>query len=161
MKGIHGYDSIPIHSCLCRGQTIQRPRADRCPSHPWADSLHRYPFCAPFPGIEHLSSEGVPNRENGFERRVLRLALLAVTNDLASRLHQAIILSSEQHATDGHCTTLRRTSKLFLLFLQNIFNASGAEKNPEPAESRRLFGKQPRALRGIMIDIHVFRMGFP
>jgi hypothetical protein len=86
--------------------------------------------------------------------------MLAVTNNLASRLHQAIILSSEQHATDGHCTTLRRTCKLFLLYIQNIFNASGAEKNPEQAEVNRLFGKQQRALRGIMIDTYVFRMGF-
>ena len=86
--------------------------------------------------------------------------MLSVTNDLASRLHQAIILSSEQHATDRHCTTLRRTSKFFIFSLQNIFNASGAEKNPEQAEANRLFGKQHRALRGIMIDTHVFRMGF-
>jgi hypothetical protein len=55
--------------------------------------------------------------------------MLSVTNDLASRLHQAIILSSEQHATDGHCTTLHRTSKLFLFSLQNIVNASCAAKN--------------------------------
>jgi len=86
--------------------------------------------------------------------------MLSVTHDLASRLHQAIILSSEQHATDQHCTTFRRKSKFFLFLLQNIFNASGAEKNPEPAEAHRLFGKQQRALRGIMTDTYVFRMGF-
>jgi len=62
----------------------------------------------------------------------LEAGKISVTNDLASRLHQAIILSSEQHATGGHCTTLRRPSKFFLLYLQNIFNASGVEKNPEP-----------------------------
>jgi hypothetical protein len=61
----------------------------------------------------------------------LRLALLSVTNDPASRLHQAIILSSEQHATNRHFTTFCRTSKFFILLLQNIFNASGVEKNPE------------------------------
>jgi hypothetical protein len=49
----------------------------------------------------------------------------------------------------------------FLLFLQNIFNASGAVKNPEQAEAHRLFGKQYRAFRGIKTDTHVFRMGLP
>ena len=87
--------------------------------------------------------------------------MLSVTNDLASRLHQAIILSSEQHATDRHCTTSPPHKQgFFILSLQNIFNASGAEKNPEPAEVNRLFGKQQQALRGIMTDTHVFRMGF-
>ena len=59
----------------------------------------------------------------------LEAGKVSVTHDRASRLHQAIILSSEQHATDRHCTTLHRTSKLFIFSLQNIFNASGAGKN--------------------------------
>ena len=45
------------------------------------------------------SFEGVPDRQNRFGRRVLRSEMPSVTNDLASRLHQAIILSSERHAT--------------------------------------------------------------
>jgi hypothetical protein len=81
--------------------------------------------------------------------------MLSATNDLASRLHQAIILSSEQHTTDKQYTTLGRTCKFILLCLQNIFNASAAEKKPEKAETNRLFGKQRGPLRGIMIDTDV------
>ena len=86
-----------------------------------ADCLHRYPFCVPFLCIKHLSLEDVPNKKNEFGRRVLRPARLSVTNDLASRLHQAIILSSEQHATNRGSTTPCRTCKFILLCLQNIF----------------------------------------
>jgi len=57
--------------------------------------------------------------------------MLSVPNDLASRLHQAIILSSEQHAAKGHCTTFCGPSKFIILFLQNIFNTAGVGKNPE------------------------------
>jgi hypothetical protein len=57
----------------------------------------------------------------------------SVTNDLASRLHQAIILSSEQHATDRQYIALRRTCKFNIFRIQNIFNASSAEKNPGKA----------------------------
>lgn len=80
--------------------------------------IHSVP---PFLRVEHWSLEDVLNRDNGLERRVLRRAMLSVTNDLASRLHQAIILSSEQHATDRHCTTLRRTSKVFYFFPPKYF----------------------------------------
>jgi hypothetical protein len=38
----------------------------------------------------------------------------SVTQERASRLHQAIILSSEQHATDRHCTTRRQPCHIFL-----------------------------------------------
>jgi hypothetical protein len=60
--------------------------------------------------------EDVPNRENEFGRRVLRPALAAVMNDFASRLHQAIILSSEQHATDPQYIPLPRPDQ-FIYFL--------------------------------------------
>ena len=88
--------------------------------------IHSMP---PFICIEHLSLEDVLNRENEFERWVLRLAMLSVTNDLASRLHQAIILSSEQHATDRYYTTLRRTCTVFYIFSPK-YSDSVSKRNP-------------------------------
>ena len=82
--------------------------------------------------IEHLLLEGVPEKKNEFGRRVLRLATLSVTNDLASRLHQAIILSSEQHATGWkYTTTGAHVHYLSPAVLQNIFRAFAAAQNPE------------------------------
>jgi hypothetical protein len=40
---------------------------------------------------DDLCWEGVPNQERGFGRQVLRPAVQSAANDLASRLHQAII----------------------------------------------------------------------
>jgi hypothetical protein len=82
--------------------------------------------------IEHLLPVGVPTKKNEFGRRVLRLAMLSATNDLASRLHQAIILSSEQHATGReYTTTPAHVHYLSPSALQNIFPACAAAQNPE------------------------------
>lgn len=84
----------------------------------------------------------------------------SVTHGRPSRLHPAIILSSEQHATDAIVPPVAASATLFYFFLQNIFNSSGAEENSEQVWANRLFSKQRRALRGIRIDTYVFRMGF-
>jgi hypothetical protein len=82
--------------------------------------------------VEHLLLESVPEKKNEFGRRVLRLAMLSGTNDLASRLHQAIILSSEQHATSRkYTTTGAHVHYLSSSVLQNIFRAPAAAQNPE------------------------------
>jgi len=53
---------------------------------------------------------------------------VSVTHDRASRLHQAIILSSEQHATAGHCTTLgRRRQFISILSPEYFLFAPGRE----------------------------------
>jgi len=46
---------------------------------------------------DNLCWEGVPNQEKGFERRVLRPGVLFAADDLASRLHQAILPGWQQH----------------------------------------------------------------
>jgi phytoene dehydrogenase-like protein len=63
-----------------------------------------------------LSQEGAPNKKNGFGRWVLRPALLSVANDHASRRHQAIILSSEQHATSRDYTPPAATAAIFFFW---------------------------------------------
>ncbi len=55
--------------------------------------------------------------------------MLSVTNDRASRLHQASILSSERHAIDRDYTSLYRTHNIFFIFcLQNSLNVYLTEK---------------------------------
>jgi hypothetical protein len=65
--------------------------------------------------------------------------MLSIANDLASRLHQAIILSSEQHATNSYYATLRHTCKLFSFVIQNIFNASSPGQKQETVNAYRWF----------------------
>jgi len=81
--------------------------------------------------------------------------VLSVTNEFASRLHQAYILSSEQHATDPHCTALGRRRKFISILCPQYFYLPRAEKYVEKARANRLFGKQRDPLGGIIIDGHV------
>jgi hypothetical protein len=54
----------------------------------------------------------------------------AVTHDRASRLHPAIILSSEQHATDPYCTTRRRPRHIFFFVAPKYFQCLRRREKP-------------------------------
>ena len=79
------------------------------------------------------SFEGVPDRQNRFGRRVLRSEMPSVTNDLASRLHQAIILSSERHATDEDYTIVYCPQRGFYRFISKIVAIGISRRNQEKA----------------------------
>jgi hypothetical protein len=84
----------------------------------------------------------------------LRRATLSITNDLASRLHQAITPGSERCYPVVYAS-LPHMQPFFPFFLQNSSNTSSPEKNPEKARRNRLFGKQRDPRRGIIAHTYV------
>jgi len=121
-------------------------------------SLGRFPtqisILCPFPSYGTPIYGGRAKRQQTREMG-LEAGQASVTHDRASRLHQAIILSSEQHATDRHCTTGRRPCNSFYLFLQNSFIVPSAAQIPQKPGANGLFGKQYRPRRGIVTRVHV------
>jgi hypothetical protein len=54
--------------------------------------------------------------------------MLSIANDLASRLHQAIILSSQEHQHSLLYYLLSHTQVLYCFVLQNILNSSSPRR---------------------------------
>ena len=133
-----------IASCLPAGLRPAKGLKDLArvvPGHNPGQVSHTEIYSVPFPSCRIVVLGGHAkqrqwNREMGLER-----SRIPVAHDRASRLHPAIILSSEQHATNQDHNTRRCTHKFFRFIAQSISNASAAERTTEKAETNRLFTK--------------------
>ena len=87
-------------------------------------SLGRFPtqisILCPFPSYGTPIYGGRAKQRQRTREMGLEAGQASVTHDRASRLHQAIILSSEQHATDRYCTTRRHPCHSFFIYCSKI-----------------------------------------
>jgi hypothetical protein len=96
---------------------------------------------APLSWVSILVFRGCAKPREQIREMGLEAGNASAANDLASRLHQALILNSEPHTIGTHCTTLRYTHKVFSIFPPKYFDSPSAEKNGEKAWTNRLFAK--------------------
>jgi hypothetical protein len=120
----------PLDSCPYRGLTTSavstRPKNSKISRRSLpVVSLGRFPtqisILCPFPSYETLVCGGRAKQRQRTREMGLEAGKISVTHDRASRLHQAIILSSEQHATAEHCTPLGRRCKFISILCPKYF----------------------------------------